>query len=338
MVKRWLTSVLSYQQAERLRSLAHVCLYYSGLAWLAAGPKRRSATVFVYHSVGATDVFADNVVPAEIFDKQMRLLARRRKPVALQQIVAELRAGREPPADWVAVTFDDGYRDFLTTALPILDRHKIPVSIFVPTAVLHGNALFFDLVERVITESAATRIGLQTSKGSVDVELGERASRSDAALRVALVLRELEPQERARAYADLQAQCRVPAPTIAAGTYLSAADLADLPPWVEVGSHSINHYCLAALDDATLQIELVHSRTELRASGAHAAEVLAYPFGKPWSFDDRVKNAAAGAGYLACLTTMNGAIRSTTGPMAIPRAGATSSIVRMKLNLLGLYV
>jgi hypothetical protein len=228
-IRRWLTSVLSYQQAERLRSLVHVFIYYSGLAWIMSGRKRRSATVFVYHSVGASDVFADNVVSAEIFDKQMRLLARRRKPVALREIVAQLRAGREPPADWVAVTFDDGYRDFLTTALPILARHQVPASIFVPTAVLHGQGLFFDLVERVIMESRAKAIQLKTSKGSVEVELGEPASRSDAALRVALVLRELGPRERADAFQDLKTQCGVTAPAMARDTYLSLEELATLP-------------------------------------------------------------------------------------------------------------
>lgn len=338
MVKGWVTSVLSYQQAERIRGLVHAGLYYSGLAWLVASRGRRSATIFVYHSVGATGVFADNVVSAEIFEKQMRLLARQRKPVALQQIIAELKAGRDPPADWVAVTFDDGYRDFLTTALPILARYAIPVSIFVPTSVLGGSALFFDQVEKVIVGSAVDGIHLQTSKGSVEVKLGQRSSRSDAALRVALVLRELGPQERARAFLDLQAQCRVQEHGIPAGTYLSAADLAALPAWVEVGSHSINHYSLAALDDATLQRELVESRAEIRASCGQDAAALAYPFGKPWSFDERVKVAAASAGYVGCVTTLTGVIRSTTDPMAIPRAAATASMVRMRLNLLGTYL
>lgn len=70
-------------------------------------------------------------VSQEAFAAQMRFLARRRHVVALDEIVA----GTAPRSS-VAITFDDGYRHLLTSALPVLEAHGFPATVFVPSAYL----------------------------------------------------------------------------------------------------------------------------------------------------------------------------------------------------------
>lgn len=87
--------------------------------------------ILMYHRVARLAAYDQLTVSPERFDQQMRELAAH-KVVSLEAGLQALRAGplREP---LFAVTFDDGYLDNLTEALPILERHRIPATIFVTT-------------------------------------------------------------------------------------------------------------------------------------------------------------------------------------------------------------
>lgn len=89
--------------------------------------------VYYYHRVGP---FRDgaprkmNVSP-EAFREHMSVLARRAHPVAISELVACARDGRPFPRGAVAVTFDDGYKDLMEFALPVLQEFRIPAAFFI---------------------------------------------------------------------------------------------------------------------------------------------------------------------------------------------------------------
>jgi peptidoglycan/xylan/chitin deacetylase (PgdA/CDA1 family) len=91
------------------------------------------ATVIVYHAVGDRPRERDPdglFVSQKQFELQMAFLARKRTVVPLSQI---LGPGAESGHRRVAITFDDGFRNVLTNAVPVLRRHGLPAAVFVPT-------------------------------------------------------------------------------------------------------------------------------------------------------------------------------------------------------------
>lgn len=103
-------------------------------------PHQPRMTVLFYHSVSDTaDFFA---VPPDTFDRQMRYLRSHFEIVPLSRAFAHA-AGERVERDSVAVTVDDGYQDFVTEALPVLMRYRIPSTVFViggtPSAGELGN-------------------------------------------------------------------------------------------------------------------------------------------------------------------------------------------------------
>jgi peptidoglycan/xylan/chitin deacetylase (PgdA/CDA1 family) len=87
----------------------------------ALGQPSAASRILTYHSVGARD-HEMNVAP-DAFRAQMEWLA------ASQEVITLADAADAAPG--VAVTFDDGYRDNLVNAVPILREFGIPATVFV---------------------------------------------------------------------------------------------------------------------------------------------------------------------------------------------------------------
>ena len=89
----------------------------------------------MYHVIGERkEAPARFVVPLGAFERQMAWLARLRfNVISLQDAVRRLLAKEVLPPRAVVLTFDDGTRDMLTLALPVLERHGFPATSFIVT-------------------------------------------------------------------------------------------------------------------------------------------------------------------------------------------------------------
>jgi peptidoglycan/xylan/chitin deacetylase (PgdA/CDA1 family) len=102
---------------------------------VGAGPYyllRPGIRILMYHRVDRLASYDQLTVSPDRFAEQMDYLARHSRVISLGQAVAELSAG-PPVRPGVVVTFDDGYRDNLLHALPVLRHHQVPATIFVTT-------------------------------------------------------------------------------------------------------------------------------------------------------------------------------------------------------------
>jgi peptidoglycan/xylan/chitin deacetylase (PgdA/CDA1 family) len=98
----------------------------------------RGVVVLIYHRVGgATDLELD--LPVDVFAAQMEALAASGRVVTLGDALARLREPVEDGdgdarTDPVVITFDDGTADFVDHAVPILERHRLRVTLYAATA------------------------------------------------------------------------------------------------------------------------------------------------------------------------------------------------------------
>jgi peptidoglycan/xylan/chitin deacetylase (PgdA/CDA1 family) len=95
--------------------------------------------VLMYHKVN--DI-PDNptTVPVALFDEQLAQLRELGYDVVgLDAVLDHYTRGAELPQRAVLITFDDGYRDTLENALPVLQKHGAPAVIFVPVAYMEDE-------------------------------------------------------------------------------------------------------------------------------------------------------------------------------------------------------
>lgn len=89
--------------------------------------------VLVYHRLGKETSPEGLTMAYENFVGQMQCIRRNYHPMLLGEIVKRLQGGRPIPPRAVAVTFDDGYVDTFTHAFPLLQRDRIPATLFITT-------------------------------------------------------------------------------------------------------------------------------------------------------------------------------------------------------------
>jgi peptidoglycan/xylan/chitin deacetylase (PgdA/CDA1 family)/GT2 family glycosyltransferase len=120
---------------------------------------RQGTAILMYHAIGRPgERAARYVLPVKRFRRQLGWLkARRYTVIGLDEFVRCRLEHRLPPAKSVVLTFDDGYCDIVELALPALQRHAFPATVFLVSAA--GGQAAWDRAaetrERPILEPAA---------------------------------------------------------------------------------------------------------------------------------------------------------------------------------------
>ena len=119
---------LAYRTASRIYGAAAV-----------RGVPKPGLRILMYHAVGTEvpgDVHGLYNVPPAVFRAQLKHLVQRRREnfVSLSRLPPDYDDLR------VAVTFDDGYRDNLLAAAPVLTELRVPFTVFVTTAPVSAGA------------------------------------------------------------------------------------------------------------------------------------------------------------------------------------------------------
>lgn len=86
-------------------------------------------SILCYHSVDPAWGSHLAVTPEE-FDQHCRWLSRSRTVLPLEQALTRFEYGRRLPRGIVAITFDDGYMALAEWAFPVLERHRLPATVF----------------------------------------------------------------------------------------------------------------------------------------------------------------------------------------------------------------
>ena len=316
------------------------CLHYSGFLFVYARLfLRNRLLVLTYHRVLSGDELTSTwshpgiIVEVGNFERQMQFLTRHYPPVDAAQPDLWRPAG---PARSL-ITFDDGWRDNFTNALPVLQRKKVSALLFVATDFVDGDRPFWqERLGGLMAES------LRRDPTGSDLP-GEVPRIFEPAADVRIAVHAVIEHFRTAPYAEIDKviasleRCRQAPGTGDTDTFLSWDEIDQMnPEGISIGSHTCSHRLLTRLERSELNAELIRSRSTLEEKLGRPVIALAYPGG---AVNDTVAEAAHAAGYRYAFTTAPGSV-SGQDPMFLPRMnvhqGATSSVPLFHCRLLGL--
>lgn len=147
-----------WQLRPMFRRIVLACLYGAGFVRLAAWWNRKRVLIFWYSGITRkTDYPRPSYwrplhLPEANLARQLDYLGRRYNVLSLVDYVAALREQRALPDYTVILAFTEGYRNFLTVALPLLTERGMPATVFlvpecVPDGKVEGNSLSWTLID-----------------------------------------------------------------------------------------------------------------------------------------------------------------------------------------------
>jgi peptidoglycan/xylan/chitin deacetylase (PgdA/CDA1 family) len=279
-----------------IRSSARTAIHRLGIVHAVRALKRRGCRILAYHRFPPDH---------SLLTAQCQHIRRHYHPVSMRQ-VADSLAGRSPlPDHALAVTVDDGYRDFLLHAQPVFSQFEIPVTVFLVTAFTDQELwLWWDQITYMFTLTQRTAISFDGR------EIRIPADRVRLAGNVAHALKRLPNAERIAQMKELHQLLEVDLPKSApAGfeplTWDEVRCLAAMG--VEFGSHSRTHPILSRLaDPEELRMEVAGSKQRLDQELGFPSLHFAYPNGTHADYDDRTLAAVKQSGFATAVTAENG--------------------------------
>jgi peptidoglycan/xylan/chitin deacetylase (PgdA/CDA1 family) len=268
-------------------------------------------SVLIFHRVfRKKDAFFCDDPDAEEFSAIMGVAAEFFTPLSLVDGLSRLSTGTLPPRS-ICVTFDDGYADNLTVALPILRRLSIPFTVFVASGYLEGRVMWNDAIVEAVRTAPGDKIDL--SCYGFGVQPIETVAQRVALARALIRRFKYRPFSEREQLAGRLAQRYVPDLKSA---MLTIPQLRSLhAAGAEIGGHTLNHPILALTPTNTAWREIADNKEHLEGLVDRRIDLFAYPNGRP-DVDIRPEHAGMvrRAGCGGAVTTQPGVAVADSDP------------------------
>jgi peptidoglycan/xylan/chitin deacetylase (PgdA/CDA1 family) len=247
---------------------------------------------------------------------QLRWVRRLGQVVDLGEALAMISDGRALPRRSIALTFDDGYRDNLSIAAPLLRQLELPATFFLVPSVLAGvTAPWWEALAAGFHMTSRSSLCWEDDLYSL-VGSGKRST-YDA---ISAQLKCLDRVSRDSAVAEIVDLLELERGAEVEPLFLDWDDARELVgQGVAIGSHSLNHAILANETPQVQREDLSEARRQLEARLEVPVDLLAYPNGTVDDFNVTTEEAARDVGYRCGVTTIPGWNSLSTPPYRLRR-------------------
>lgn len=280
------------------------------------------------------------VVDPKLFEEQIAYISNNFNCLDIYQAMNLLKDNKLPK-NTVIVTFDDGYRDNLEYALPILKKYNVPAEMYITTGFPDKKCvLWWYELEQLIREIESLSFTWKRKKYSWDLRRLELKYKAYRDIRMLFVTSSMKEQKVLMEMLSTKGNKSTYSFEDYGMTWDDIISL-DKETLITIGSHTISHPSLTQLTDEEVYYEMKGSKDRLEEMLKHPVETFSYPFGSPIEVEKRVSIIAKEINYKCAVTSKYGHIQKEhkEHPYSIPRIPITfyDTISRFKIKLSGIY-
>ncbi len=277
-------------------------------------------------------------IHASVFRQQMEfMLERGYRFISLDEGLQRLKKG-QPLNKMATLTFDDGFRNVLQYAYPVMSRLDLKGCLYaIASLVGTERVLWTDMVDIVCMNASEPIFQFETTRSRLQFQLNGIASRREAARQIKRELRSVPDSVRREQFKQIEDRFLAIPPDRALtedNWFASWEELKSLDPNVlEIGNHSLSHPNLAQVDsESGLREEVFSSKEILESHLGRPVKHFCYPGG---SYDSRVISFVRDAGHESSATVRYGLNRTGASQFELARLGLPSTLAHFKARISG---
>jgi len=264
-------------------------------------------------------------------NQQCELIRRDYNPVSLQAVAEYLRNDTPMPKNSVAITIDDGYRDFLE-GQAIFRKFDIPATVFLVSDFLDGALwLWFDKLKYALRQTRQNSLTIDLpARSSFTLSLNSDSERQAAREKIAMLLKDLENSRRISTCEQIANKLEVELPASPPDEFapLTWDEVRSLTKeGVEFGPHTRSHPILSQIaEPELLKDEILGSKKRLEEELKTPAIHFCYPNGRRSDLNEATLKLVNDGGFHCAVTTERGMNGAETNPFLLRRLGVEPSI------------
>jgi peptidoglycan/xylan/chitin deacetylase (PgdA/CDA1 family) len=320
--------------------------FFSGQSWLAGRRAGGAGAILRFERVrpprsGSFQPQKKNEITPAFLERTIRALKRWKYDIVTMDEVCRRAVTLPARRRFVCITFDGADKDIVARAHPILSRHGVPFTVYVPTAFPDGVGEAWRLaLEAIIARES--RLSLIIDGNERHFGIGTAPEKYDLYEFLEGWMRALAPGDISAAINDLCKRYSVDLAKLSREASMDWADLAKLAadPLVTIGSATVNYPALTSLSDAAASREVAMGKAVAESAFRREIRHLAYPFGDRAAFRRPHVVMAQEAGFVSAATTLAGIVEAEgrTNLHVLPRIawdGRLTSMRAMRVLLSG---
>ncbi len=319
--------------------------YFSGRAWQSreiggAGVILRFERVLPRRTGRFQPLKANEITP-KFLDRTVRALKRWKYEFITMDEVCRRAVILPQRRRFVCLSFDGAYKDVARAAYPILVHHRVPFTVYVPTAFPDGvGAAWWLALERIIAKE--DRVSLMIDRNERHFSLRSLSEKNETHEFLSSWLRQLPPPDLAAAIGDLCKRYSVDRAALTREAIMDWSDLVKIAadPLVTIGCATVNYPALSNLKETDALREMTMGKAVAEAAFHREVRHFAFPFGDRDSFRRAHVVMAKDSGFFSAVSTIAGIVDTAgrTNVHALPRIawdGRITSLRAMRVVLSG---
>jgi peptidoglycan/xylan/chitin deacetylase (PgdA/CDA1 family) len=264
-----------------------------------------------------------------------------REIISLDEARDRIKAGLQSDRPFAVLTFDDGYKDNLTYAYPVLRELNAPFTVYLCTDFPDGKALlWWYLLEQKVRSTHKIELSINGAiKRYITATTSERLHAFHE-IRYQLVTASSEERDNLLSQLFGNGREQWFEFTKAAALTWDEVRSLDRDPLCTIGAHTVTHPSLKQLDESQLQFEITESKRIIEQQIGKPVQHFCYPYGSPINCGEREFRAVESAGFATATTTTMSPLthKSSSDIYALPRIpvrGTHESVELMRLLIEG---
>ncbi len=199
---------------------------------------------------------------------------------------------------FICLTFDDGYKDNLSYALPLLKKHSVPATIYIANCLPNGTALLWWYLFEEHAKTA-NHFVLNSSVGRVEYKWETSNQAYSQFGKVSESIKSIPSPELESVLMEAFGKTKSEFEHLCTSESLTWEEIRTLSkePLISIGAHTMNHISVKQQTDDLVESEMSASKKEIEKHIGQEVKHFAYPFGGDYDVSTRDLQIAKNVGF-----------------------------------------